>query len=71
VSEWELRTARSAYVVREMVDPGPASPALLQHGDGRRFRVQGSGELVDGEVVVPFRLAPDCDVVILDRVPDA
>ncbi|TQM44261.1 alpha-galactosidase [Pseudonocardia cypriaca] len=50
--------------------PGTAGPAL-QHGDGRRFRVLGSGELVGGEVVVPFRLAPDCDVVILDRVPDA
>jgi alpha-galactosidase len=55
---------------RRVVHPGTASPAL-QHGGGRRFRVLGSGELVEGEVVVPFRLAPDCDVVILDRVPDA
>jgi alpha-galactosidase len=45
-----------------------ASPAL--QGDSRRYRVRDSGELVDGEVEVPFRLAPDCDVVILDRIPD-
>jgi alpha-galactosidase len=30
--------------------------------------VRGTGELVGTEVEVPFRLASDCDVVILDRV---
>jgi len=27
-----------------------------------------SGKLVHTEVEIPFRLAPDCDVVLLDRV---
>jgi alpha-galactosidase len=39
------------------------------------YRLRDSGEVVDvamgAEVEVPFRLAPDCDVVILDRLPDA
>jgi alpha-galactosidase len=51
--------------------PHPASPTF-QHGEsgegGRRYRVRGTGEFVDTDVEIPFRLAPDCDVVILDRV---
>ncbi|TWF74510.1 alpha-galactosidase [Pseudonocardia hierapolitana] len=50
---------------------GTASPAF-RHGEsgvaGSRYRVRGSGEFVDAEVEIPFRLAPDCDVVVLDRV---
>jgi alpha-galactosidase len=65
VSTWELRTAGR---VRHL---GTASPAF-RHGEsgvaGPRYRVRGSGELVDAGLEVPFRLAPDCDVVVLDRV---
>jgi alpha-galactosidase len=35
------------------------------------YRLRDGGELVGDEMEVPFRLAPDCDVVILDRIPDA
>jgi alpha-galactosidase len=50
-----------------VVHPSTAVPAF-QHDSAPRFRVRGTGELVGTEVEVPFRLAPDCDVVILDRV---
>jgi len=41
------------------------------HAESASYRLRHTGELVGAEVEVPFRLAPDCDVVILDRVPDA
>jgi alpha-galactosidase len=46
--------------------PG-AGPFRVPLAGGVRCRGGGA----DGVVEVPFRLAPDCDVVVLDRVPDA
>jgi alpha-galactosidase len=47
---------------------GPARVPLAGLPPGARY---GGGTLVGGVVEVPFRLAPDCDVVVLDRLPDA
>ncbi|HYH33485.1 MAG TPA: alpha-galactosidase [Pseudonocardia sp.] len=46
--------------------PG-AGPLRVRPAGGVRCR----GMDADGVVEVPFRLAPDCDVLVLDRLPDA
>jgi alpha-galactosidase len=75
----EIRPVLHAGEVTRHGVPGDPAYAVQYTTDDRvvllAWRRPGAGPLrvpvADGVVEVPFRLAPDCDVVVLDRVPDA